>query len=138
MNFMTDKIFIDTNILVYLSSNETHKEEIAKSIIYSQSNASISTQVLSEFSNVIYRKKILTVDKLLQYINMFSKIFTIEIITPDIIISAINIKEKYMLSLWDSIIISTALDNNCNILISEDLQHKQIIEHKLKIVNPFL
>ncbi|MEA2041956.1 MAG: hypothetical protein U9N85_05325 [Bacteroidota bacterium] len=50
---MTDKIFIDTNIPVYLSNTEKRKKEIAKKLIYSQQNASISTQVLSEFSNVI-------------------------------------------------------------------------------------
>lgn len=134
---MTDKIFIDTNILVYLSSTDKQKKEIAKKLIYSQKNASISTQVLSEFSNVIYRKKIFSSEKLLEFIKIFSKIFKIEIITPITVMNAIKIKEKYQLSLWDSIIVSTAIENNCDILISEDLQHNQIIENKLKIINPF-
>ncbi|MBN2663633.1 MAG: PIN domain-containing protein [Bacteroidales bacterium] len=134
---MTDKIFIDTNILVYLSSTEEQKKEIAKKLIYSHQNASISTQVLSEFSNVVYRKKIFSSEKLLEFIEIFSKIFKIEIITPITVINAIKIKEKYQLSLWDSMIVSTALENNCNILISEDMQHNQIIENKLKIINPF-
>lgn len=134
---MTDKIFIDTNILVYLSSTEESKKEIAKKLIYSHQNASISTQVLSEFSNVIYRKKIFSADKLLEFMEIFSKIFKIEIITPITVINAIKIKEKHQFSLWDSMIISTALETNCNILITEDMQHNQIIENQLKIINPF-
>ncbi len=39
--------------------------------------------------------------------------------------------------MYDSLIISTALENNCEILYSEDMQHKQIIENKMVIINPF-
>ena len=38
----------------------------------------------------------------------------------------------------DSLMISSALLNNCNILYSEDLQHNQLIENQLQIINPFL
>jgi len=46
-------------------------------------------------------------------------------------------KEKYGYSWWDSLVLSAALGNGCSILYSEDLQHKQIIENSLEIVNPF-
>lgn len=134
---MTDKIFIDTNILVYLSSTEEQKKEKVKKLLYSQQSASISTQVLSEFSNVIYRKKLFPSEKLLEFMDIFSKIFKIEIITPITVRDAIKIKEKYQFSFWDSMIIATALENNCNLLISEDMQHNQMIENRLKIINPF-
>jgi predicted nucleic acid-binding protein len=39
--------------------------------------------------------------------------------------------------LWDSLIIATSLQRNCSILYSEDMQHNQVIEDKLRIVNPF-
>ena len=45
--------------------------------------------------------------------------------------------EKYNFSYYDSIIVSTALENECNIVYSEDMQHSQIIENKLTIINPF-
>jgi predicted nucleic acid-binding protein len=48
-----------------------------------------------------------------------------------------NIRTTYSISYYDSIIIATALESNCNILYSEDMQHGQIIEQKLEIVNPF-
>ncbi|SFO87434.1 PIN domain-containing protein [Hydrogenimonas thermophila] len=53
-------------------------------------------------------------------------------------IKAIDIKEKYKLQYYDSLILATALENGCNILYSEDMQHNQIIENQLKIINPFI
>ncbi len=134
---MIDKTFIDTNILVYLSSNDEIKKDIATKFLYKLSNAVISTQVLGEFSNVAIRKKILTSDKLIEYLKHFERSFEVTVITEKTIISAIKIKEKYKFSFWDSMIISAALQANCNILYSEDMHHNQIIEQKLTIVNPF-
>ena len=134
---MTDKTFIDTNILVYLSTKDKLKKDKAIKFVYKLSNAVISTQVLAEFSNVALRKKILASDKLIEYIKQFSVSFEVTIITEKTIISAIKIKEKYEFSLWDSMIIVSALESNCKILYSEDMQHSQIIEGKLTIINPF-
>lgn len=47
------------------------------------------------------------------------------------------IAQKHKFSHLDCLIIATTLGNNYNILYSEDLQHNQIIENKLKILNPF-
>jgi predicted nucleic acid-binding protein len=38
----------------------------------------------------------------------------------------------------DSLIIASALENDCEQLYPEDLQHEQIIQKKIKIINPFL
>ncbi len=38
---------------------------------------------------------------------------------------------------YDSLIVVSALENNCSILYTEDLQDGQVIENALKIVNPF-
>ncbi len=135
---MTDKIFIDTNILVYLSSNDNLRRQKVVDILYKLSDAIISTQVLGEFSNVAYRNKIISSENLIEFINQFSESFEVAIITERTIIKAIKIKEKYKFSLWDSMILASALENNCSILYSEDMQHNQIIENKLKIINPLI
>ncbi len=137
MSCMTDKTFIDTNILVYLSSKDEIKKNATTKLVYKLSNVVISTQVLGEFSNVAFRKKVLSNEKLIEYINHFSKSFDIAIITEATIISAITIKGKYKFSLWDSLIIASALETECKILYSEDMQHNQVIEGLLTIINPF-
>jgi predicted nucleic acid-binding protein len=53
-------------------------------------------------------------------------------------IKAIELKDKYNLQYYDALIISTALENNCNIIFSEDMQHNQVIENRLTIINPFI
>jgi len=55
-----------------------------------------------------------------------------------LISNALILKDRYKFSYFDSLIIASALENNCDILYSEDIQHNQIIEDKLKIINPFL
>lgn len=49
---------------------------------------------------------------------------------------AFNLRQKYLLSFWDSLIVASALENQCTRLYSEDLQHNQLIENTLIVVNP--
>ncbi len=48
-----------------------------------------------------------------------------------------KIKKKYAYSYWDSLIIASALESNCSIIYTEDMQDGQILENRLKITNPF-
>jgi len=52
-------------------------------------------------------------------------------------ISALDIREKWKFSFYDSLIIAAAVEANCKILYSEDLQHNQKI-YDLTILNPYL
>ena len=74
---------------------------------------------------------------MIEYLKQFAKSFKVTVINEKTIINAIKIIEKYKFSFWDSMIISAALQSNCKILYSEDMHHKQIIENKLTIINPF-
>ena len=67
-------------------------------------------------------------------LDTFIKIVDFDITTQ---IKAVRIKEKYKLQYYDALIIATALENGCNILLSEDMQHHQVIDNVLTIVNPF-
>jgi predicted nucleic acid-binding protein len=49
-----------------------------------------------------------------------------------------TLREKYSFSFLDSIIVSSALFSECNILISEDMQNGLIVEEKLPIKNIFV
>ncbi len=54
------------------------------------------------------------------------------------IIYALEIKNIYKYQFYDCLIIATALENHCTILYSEDMQHNQLIEDQLRIINPFI
>jgi predicted nucleic acid-binding protein len=61
----------------------------------------------------------------------------LEIDTPKVL-QALEINARYGYSYWDSLIIAAALQNNCSILYSEDMQHNHLIEDKLRIINPLI
>ena len=56
--------------------------------------------------------------------------------SKEIFIKASQIRDKYTISYYDSLILSSAITSQCTILYSEDMQHNQKIE-TLTIVNPF-
>ena len=62
----------------------------------------------------------------------------VAIITPMTIQHAIEIAERYKFSWFDSLIVATALEAGCDTLYTEDLQHRQIIDGRLTVSNPFM
>jgi len=135
---MNGKCFFDTNIMVYLySQDEPDKQSIAKNLV-KNNQLIISTQVLTELSNVLRRKFQLEYTDIVAAINQIKAISQIVTITSDNIINALHLANKYHYSFYDSLIISVALAENCKILYTEDLQHGQIIESTLTIQNPFI
>ena len=134
---MSDKIFIDTNILVYFyTKTEKAKLNILEKLL-SNADLVISTQVLNELSNVLFKKFNCTteeISKLTQEVSCWCSVYTIEIQT---IIHTLSIINKYKISYFDELMITAALESNCKIMYSEDMQHNCLIEKTLHIINPF-
>jgi predicted nucleic acid-binding protein len=142
MSFMSDRIFVDTNILVYahdLSAGDRHtKASAIIESLWEEETGVISTQVLQEFYVTLTRK----------ITNPFQPAETREIIRnylawpvqindPEMTIRASEIEEKNTLSFWDAMIVAAALRLQAQKIITEDLNHGQIIEG-ISIENPFL
>jgi len=53
------------------------------------------------------------------------------------VVKALELRDHYNYSYWDSLLIAMALLNDCQQLYSEDMQHDQLIENKIRIINPF-
>ena len=121
--------------MLYLYDLDNEKKRRAKDIL--KSNQYISTQVLNEFSNISIKKLKLNHDDLSKNLKKIIEKTTVFVFNEDTILDAIDIREKYKFQYYDSLIIATALENKCTILYSEDMQHGQIIERQLKIINPF-
>jgi predicted nucleic acid-binding protein len=140
---MNDKYFIDTNIVVYsFDPNDQRKQDIARELIQNalkDQTGCISSQVIQEFLNVSTKKfnPPLSHPDSLKYLNAvlapLCEVFT----SLDLLRRTIEVSERWQYSLYDSMIITAALQANCALLYSEDLQHEQQIE-SLTIVNPFL
>ena len=139
---MKDKVFVDTNILIYAHDLDAGaKHDVATSIIENIWEAKIgiiSTQVIQEFYVNVTRKIPNPITPVLArgiILNYFS--WHIEAIEPNTILLASEIEERYVLSFWDSLIVATASQANAGKILTEDLNHGQVIEGVL-IENPFL
>ena len=139
MSYIVNKIFIDTNILVYALDNRDNDKmnkarNILRKVIY-ENKPVISTQVINEFYVAATRK--LNIDKTLikTIVHNFKNM---EIITSDLQLTenAINISIESQISFWDSLIIATAEKANCKLIISEDLNSGQTYQG-ISLINPF-
>ena len=131
-----DNIALDTNILIYLyDTSNINKRTTSEGLLLK--NPIISSQVVSGYLNV--SKRLLKISKQ----NLLDKcllVFGYCIITPVIFETLTLAREliiKYDFQMFDSIIIAAALQADCTILYSEDLQSNQLIESRLSIINPF-
>jgi predicted nucleic acid-binding protein len=142
MNSMKDRVFVDTNILIYAHDLDAgFKHNIAASIledIWESETGVISTQVLQEFYVNVTRKIPRPVSPL-QARGIIKNYLSwrVELNAPDSVLIASEIEERYLLSFWDSMIVASACKARVERILTEDLTHGQIIEGIL-IHNPFL
>jgi predicted nucleic acid-binding protein len=96
----------------------------------------ISIQVLNEFAAILIKHAI-PGDTIYQAIKELIEDSAVIELDLEILWETWRIRNKYFFSYWDSMIIAAALKAECHILYSEDFQNEQIIENRLKIINPF-
>jgi len=138
---MKDKIFLDTNIIVYAhdrSSGDKHAD--AREImdyLWENRKGVISVQVLQEFF-VCVTKKIFKPLPIKNARDILDYLSTWDVVANDkhITLKAIDIQERYQFSFWDSLIIQAAIQGQARIVLSEDLPGGQVV-NDLKILNPF-
>jgi predicted nucleic acid-binding protein len=137
---MSDKPFLDTNVLLYAyTENDAKKHTTALSLLDTLNHGEIiiSPQVLNEFYvNMVKKFKkthteiILCVDDIIGFTHVAP-------LTIETIQCCIGIRERYGFHWYDSMILSSALENGCTVVYSEDMQNGQRIEGSLLIKNPF-
>jgi predicted nucleic acid-binding protein len=139
---MKDKIFLDTNVIVYAHDRSSGKKNtIAMEImeyLWERKKGVISVQVMQEFyvcvtTKILKPLPLKVAGNILEYLLNWDLIINDEYIT----IKAIDLQEKYRFSFWDSLIVQSAIQSQAYTLFSEDLSDGQIIEN-VKIVNPFV
>ena len=117
---MKDKIFIDSNIFLYaFNDSDKEKQKIATQTIMSENNnCHISVQVINEVSNNMLKKLEFTNIEIKDFINDSYERFNVTNITKDVFLLACNIRDKYNISYYDSLILSSAINSKCSILYS--------------------
>jgi predicted nucleic acid-binding protein len=139
---MSVRFFLDTNIFVYTFDAKSSAKAKRSALLIREAvdtgNGVISYQVVQEFFNIAFRRFLtpMSVAEAEQYlITVFRPLLAVHS-SPALYVEAMRISGKYPFSWYDSIIVAAALQSQCQILYSEDLQHKQEIESVL-VENPF-
>ena len=136
-----DKIFVDTNIIIYafdVTAGKKHRVAVNTiTDLWNSGMGVISTQVLQEFFVNVVQKIPKPIDKKLakNIVRDFLK-WHVVVNNGDSILDAIDICKKYRYSFWDSMIIEAAIKGGAAVLMSEDLQDGQVISG-VTITNPF-
>ena len=132
---MTNRAFFDTTLLIYSVSLEDPRAAIAEKLL--AEGGHISVQVLNEFAAVARRKLDMSWEDIrdaLAAVRILCEPATaLSIKTHE---AALEIASQYGYQIYDALILAAALDAQCNILYTEDMQNGQKIG-ALTIRNPF-
>jgi predicted nucleic acid-binding protein len=137
---MTATSFIDTNILVYAGSNaaaDQAKRQVARALL-ARPNIGLSAQLLQEFYAVAVAKQRLqmTHDEAVAVLQSLAT-FPVCPISRDLVLEAIDAKQRFGISYWDAAIITAAKQMGCQTLYTEDLNPGQVYDG-VTVVNPFM
>lgn len=137
---MTARFFVDTNVLAYAASNasaDQTKREVALELL-DRTDLSVSGQVLAEFYVVATSpsKLNLTHAEAVVLLTALAGIPTCPI-TRELVLEAVELRERYRISYWDGAIIAAAKRVGCTMVFSEDLNPGQSYDG-VTVVNPFV
>jgi predicted nucleic acid-binding protein len=133
---MNRLIALDTNVLVYCHSNdEPDKQKAAVGLLALR--PVISTQTLSEYINVVRRRLSLPKNEIIEVCLQNIEMCLLQPVNITTLQCAQILLKHYDFQLFDSIIVASALEANCHILYSEDLQDGLVVDKRMEIINPF-
>ena len=137
---MTERSFVDTNVLVYAAARSAGaKQRVAAELLDSgilSGKIVFSIQVFQEYFSACVKK--LQVDPAIarRTIELYGQQ---SVVLPDVddVLQAIDLHRLHQLSVWDALIVRAAIRGQCKVLYTEDLQHRQVFQG-LRVVNPFI
>jgi predicted nucleic acid-binding protein len=136
---LADRVFVDTNVFVYADDEDAgakrdRAREMLSELIPS-GRVVISTQILQEYFVVATRKLALAADRARLRVEAMSRLDLV-VIRPTIVLSAIDLHRLQHLSFWDALVMRCASAANCARVLTEDMNHGQLIDG-VRIENPF-
>jgi predicted nucleic acid-binding protein len=127
--------FLDSNVLVYAFTTD---ERATKALELLHTRPTISVQGLNEFANVARRKLDMDWQEVRDAVSAL-RVFCLTILPLDLAThdEALRIAERYGYSIFDALVIASALQANSETLWSEDMHHGMVVDGRLRIANPF-
>jgi predicted nucleic acid-binding protein len=136
---MSARSFFDTNVLVYTDDKAAPaKQRRALELVTEHRRAGsgvVSLQVLQEYFVTLTRKLHVDAGIARRKVELLAEF---DVATPDVadIVAAIDLHRLHGFSFWDALILRSAKQAGCSVLLSEDLQQQREVDG-VRIVNPF-
>jgi len=127
--------FFDTNVLLYLLSEDTEKADRAEALV--RQGGGISVEVLNEATSVMRRKLRMGWAETRQFLMLIRGLIDVAPVTVETHNLGLEFAERYGLSVYDSMIAAAAALAGCARLWSQDMQHGMRIGEGLRVENPF-
>lgn len=127
--------FFDTNIVLYLLSADPIKADRAEELL--AEGGVVSVQVLNEFAAVASRKLRMSWAEIEEVLGQVRAVCAVEPMSTETHDRGLLVAERDRVSLYDAMVVASALRARCSRLYSEDLHDGQVIDSQLTIVNPF-
>jgi len=127
--------FFDTSVLLYLLSGDAAKADRVETLL--SARGVVSVQVLNEFAVVALRKLKMPLNEIREILDTIRAVCAVEPITVETHDRGLAVFERYRFSFYDSMLVAAALIAGAKIIYSEDLQHGQVIDNRLRVTNPF-
>ncbi len=140
---MNGRFFLDTNIFIYTFDPVAKaKSRLAGRLIkeaFVSGKGVISYQVVQEFLNIAIRRFAdpMTIGDAERYLNDTLHPLLSVHSSKELYVEALHLNSRYKLSWYDSLIVAAAKQAECDLLFTEDLQHRQSFG-SLRVENPFL
>ena len=131
---MNAEVFFDTNVLLYLLSDDPAKAGRAEALL--AEGGTISVQVLNEFASVCRRKLGLELREVQEFVETFRAVCAVVPVDLPLHEDGVALAYRHKIAVYDGLIVAAALRAGCRTLFTEDLRHGERVEG-LVIVNPF-
>jgi predicted nucleic acid-binding protein len=136
---MSARSFFDTNILVYADDKASPaKQRLAIELVAEHRRTGtgvVSLQVLQEYFVTVTRKLGVEVELARRKVELLAEF---DVAAPDVtdILAAIDLHRLHGFSFWDALILRSAKQAGCRVLLSEDFQGQREVDG-VRVVNPF-
>jgi len=140
---MSDRFFLDTNVLVYAFDDPTTpKTEKCRHLIrqaHVTRRGVISYQVVQEFFNAAHRRVPgrMSLEEAEQVLWSVLRPLCIIHSSPALFLKALQLVDRFRVQWYDALIVAGAIEAKCGILYSEDFQNGQKFDN-VEVQNPFL
>lgn len=132
--------FLDTNVLLYCddSANPAKQQKALDIVLEHKRNGTgvVSLQVLQEYLANVTRKLGLASGLAKEKVEVYARFRVVEPSLADLL-AAIDLYRLHHLSFWDALVLRSAKQAGCRVLLTEDMGNGQIIDG-VRIVNPFI